>query len=193
VSPDGQWVARRCRQPACGPYGWLVGPVGRPNVARLLTVAPTPAEVKRDAEEVRAGRGVSPNFPRTAHVSWRAPAIAPPYVSLAAVELGGLMPGETVFFDPRWLDQHGQPIQPSVVAAYATEPDIANLDSAGHVLWRRRTSSASRFVFSAGGWRADTTVWTGPDSLGRELLPLDEQRRVIREAMRRWSTTGSKR
>jgi len=26
VSRDGQWVARRCRKPACGSYSWLVGP-----------------------------------------------------------------------------------------------------------------------------------------------------------------------
>ena len=188
VSPDGRWVARRCRKPACGPYGWLVGPVGQPNVARLLTLAPTPAEVKRYAEQVRAGRGCNKVCLRTAHVSWRAPAIAPPYVSLAAVELGGFEPGEAVSFNPRWLDQHGQPIRPSVAEAYATEPDIADLDSARHVRWRQRTPSASRFVFSAGGWRADTVVWTGPDTLGRQLLPLDEQQRVIREAMRRWNS-----
>jgi hypothetical protein len=68
VSPDGQLVARRCRKPECGPYGWLVGPVGRPNVARMLTIAQTSADVKGYAEDLKAAGGVLPNFPRRTHV-----------------------------------------------------------------------------------------------------------------------------
>jgi hypothetical protein len=45
--------------------------------------------------------------------------------------------------------------------------------------------SAGRFVFSGGGWRADTVVAVSHDSLG-EPYPLNEQRTIIREAMRRW-------
>lgn len=185
VSPDGQWAARRCRKPECGSYGWLVGPVGRPNVARMLTIAQTPADVKAYAEDLKTAGGVLPNFPSTTHVSWRAPTIAPPYVALVSISMNGFGKGETLSFTPNWLDQRGQPIRPSVAESHATDRDIANLDSAGRVLWRRRTPSAGRFVFSAGGWRADTVVAVNRDSLG-EPFPLAEQRTIIRDAMRRW-------
>ena len=99
--------------------------------------------------------------------------------------MDGFGKGGTLSFTPNWLDQRGQPIRPSVAEAHATDPDIANLDSAGRVLWRRRAPSAGRFVFSGGGWRADTVVAVSHDSLG-EPYPLNEQRTIIREAMRRW-------
>jgi hypothetical protein len=97
----------------------------------------------------------------------------------------GFGPGETLSYTPNWLDQRGQPIRPSVANARAIETDIADLDSAGRVLWRRRTPSAGRLVFSAGGWRADTVIAVSRDSLGAPF-PVAEQRTIIRDAMRRW-------
>lgn len=151
----------------------------------MLTIAQTPADVKAHAEDLKTAGGVPTNFPGTTHVSWRATRIAPPYVALVSIRVDGFGHGETLSFTPNWLDQRGQSIRPSVANAHAIETDIADLDSAGRVLWRRRVPSAGRFVFSAGGWRADTVIAVSRDSLGGPY-PLDEQRTIIREAMRRW-------
>jgi WD40-like Beta Propeller Repeat len=190
VSPNGQWVARLCRKPACGPNGWLVGPVGLPGRARQLEVAPLAAAAKRYADGVRTGQVQPLILTPKVRVFWRAAAVVPPYVALAGAIMDGLAPGETLSFTPLWLDQHGQPIQPSVAAVYATEPDVAELDSAGRVKWRHPLN-AGRFVFSAGGWRADTAVIVGRDSLGHFASPGDS-RRIIRDALRRWSETAGR-
>jgi len=123
-------------------------------------------------------------------VFWRAPAQASPFVALANLRMDGFSPGETLSVSAHWLDQHGWPIQPSVVAAYATEPAVADMDSTGRVKWQHPLS-AGRFVFSAGGWRADTAVLFGPDSLGNRPSPGDA-RRIIREALRRWTETAER-
>jgi hypothetical protein len=148
-------------------------------------MSPPPAAVKRYADEVRAGRVVPTNLTSKMRLFWRAPAAAAPYVAMAGVRMDGFRPGETLSFTARWLDQHGRAIKPSVSAAYATEPDVAALDSTGRVRWQRPLS-AGRFVFSAGGWRADTAVMIGPDSVGNRAPPAD-MRRIIREALKRWS------
>ena len=190
VSSNGEWAARACRTSACGPNGWLVGPVGRPGSARPLVISTSATAENRWKADVRAGRVMPDTITPRMRVFWRAPAQAPPYVALAGLTMDGLAPGETLSLSAHWLDQRGQPIQPSVVAAYATEPNVADMDSAGRVRWQHPLS-AGRFVFSAGGWRADTGVLFGPDSLGNRPSPADA-RRIIREALRRWSETAER-
>ncbi len=185
VSADGQWFVQSCQTRACGPSGWVIGLVSRPSTARPLIKSPSPEAVRRYEKEVKAGRGLPHGLTSKLHVFWRAPRVAPPYVASLRVGMDFMVPGEPARFTIDWLDQHGRPIRPSVVSAYATEPEAADLEQSGRVLWRRALV-AGRFVFTAGGWRADTAVLVGPDSLGKPASFTDS-RRIIRDAVRRWS------
>ncbi len=187
VSPDGRWVLRRCERPRCQ-FGWDVGPMGSPALARPLIVSPLRGAALRrwradSALAVKEGVQGPWNLPSALVPHWGT--VTPPRRHIASLEVSMDVGGPQLRFTARVRDQHGRDLTTApLMRMYTLDSAEAVLSDSGVVTWKY-PNAAGRFVVSIGGWRADTAFLLALPTNGAPRAP-EESRRLMREAFKRW-------
>jgi hypothetical protein len=133
VSPDGKWIACRCRRPGFARDAHVVFPIDAPNRA-----------VELDLSALTEGQVV---------VGWAVPPRRPQFAERLAIDtgLGRAILGTPHALRTVGLSSVGDSVDVRSVEWRSTDTTMATIDSAGVMIARR--AGAVTIEASAGGWR----------------------------------------